>query len=90
MTATRPFISFSKPVYPPSNTNTKPIRLCRTAPQGCEIAPPVRLAMPSPVALVNAALTATVQIIRYTPKYAFTHAGRYSAQPSSAVSPVAS
>jgi hypothetical protein len=32
--------------------------------------------MPRPVALVRAALTATVQMTRYTPKEIGTHAGR--------------
>ena len=64
MMPTSSFISFSKLVYPPSQTKAKPIRLCMTAPHDWEIAPPVRLAMPRPVALVSAALTATVQINR--------------------------
>ena len=64
MRPTRPFITFSKPPYPPRRTKAHPTRLWSTAPHGCEIRPPVRLAMPRPVAFVRAALTATVHSTR--------------------------
>jgi hypothetical protein len=68
MTPTNVFIIFSKPPYPPSSTKTNPKRLWNTPPHDCGILPCVRLEMPRPVALVKAAVTATVQITRYTRK----------------------
>jgi hypothetical protein len=50
----------------------------------------VRFEIPRPQAFARAAETATVQSVRYVPKYARTHQGRYAAQLSSAVRPVAS
>ena len=64
MTPTSVFIIFSNPPYPPSSTKTNPNRLWSTPPQDCAMRPPVRLLMPSPVALVSAALTNTVQSTR--------------------------
>ncbi len=64
MTPTSVFINFSNPPYPPNSTKANPNTLCSTPPQDCGIRPPVRLLIPSPVALVRAAVTATVHSTR--------------------------
>ena len=64
MMPTSTLIALSKPANPPTSTNAAPMKLCATAPHDCGITPPVRLAIPRPVALVSAAVTANVQSTR--------------------------
>ena len=64
MVAISTFITFSKPLKPPTSTSTPPIREWATAPHDLGTAPFVRFAMPRPEALMSAALTETVQMTR--------------------------
>src|SRR6185436_1775175 len=58
------FMTFSKPWKPPATTTAQPINECATAPHDRGTAPLVSVAIPSPAALVSAALTEIVQITR--------------------------
>ena len=58
------FMTFSKPLKPPARTTAPPISECATAPHERGTAPFVSVAMPSPDALVSAALTEIVQMTR--------------------------
>ena len=58
------FITFSKPLKPPATTMAPPISECATAPHERGTAPLVSVEIPSPDALVRAALTEIVQMTR--------------------------
>ena len=62
--ATSTFMTFSNALNPPASTTTQPASECATAPHERGTTPLVSVSMPSPDALVSAAVTPIVQMTR--------------------------